>query len=40
MLLMFCLNFAITSYKYLGIIVDKKLKFDSNVLNVYRNAIT
>ena len=25
--------------KYLGIILDNKLKFDSNVLNIYKNVI-
>ena len=30
----------VEKYKYLGIILDNKLKFDSNVLNIYKNVIT
>ena len=26
----------VEKYKYLGIILDNKLKFDSNVLNIYK----
>ena len=30
----------VEKYKYLGIILDMELKFDSNVLNIYKNVIT
>ena len=30
----------VEKYKYLGIILDNKLKFDSNLLNIYINVIT
>ena len=29
----------VEKYKYLGIILDNKLKFDSNVLSIYKNVI-
>ena len=30
----------VEKYKYLGIILGNKLKFDSNVLSIYENVIT
>ena len=30
----------VEKYKYLGIILDNKLMFDSYVLNIYKNVIT
>ena len=30
----------VVKYKYLGIILDSKLKFDGNALSIYENVIT